>query len=134
MLATIGSVTPVEITRKQMALELLVDVRRLDTEIAASKRRLVACSRSTSPGPRRPCDAEAKPVSDVDWPGRKWRSRARSSGTLRGDLARPLATAGFCEWRSEHQFERCLRRLVGLVQASEILLEHRSCHGQMRPR
>src|SRR3954447_674099 len=41
MLATIQPATPVDATRKQMALELLGDVRRLDAEIAASKRRVV---------------------------------------------------------------------------------------------
>lgn len=41
MLTTIRPATPVEATRKQMALELLSDVRRLDTEIALSKRRVV---------------------------------------------------------------------------------------------
>src|SRR5205823_5919752 len=42
MLATIPAATAVEATRKQMALELLGDVRRLDDEIALSKRRVVA--------------------------------------------------------------------------------------------
>ena len=47
MLATIRPVAPVEATRKQIALELLGDVRRLDTEIAASKRRVVAAVDAT---------------------------------------------------------------------------------------
>ena len=42
LLATIRPGTPIEETRKHMALELLDDVRRLDGEIAVSKRRVVA--------------------------------------------------------------------------------------------
>ena len=42
VLATVAPASPVEATRKQMALELLDDVRRLDRDIAASRRRVVA--------------------------------------------------------------------------------------------
>ena len=47
MLAGITADTGVDATRKQMALELLADVRRLDAEIAVSKRRVMAAVNAT---------------------------------------------------------------------------------------
>jgi transposase len=47
VLAGITTLTVVDTTRKQMALELLADVRRLDAEIAVSKGRVVAAVNAT---------------------------------------------------------------------------------------
>ena len=42
MLGGVVAATPADATRKQMALELLADIRRIDDEIAASRKRVVA--------------------------------------------------------------------------------------------